>query len=182
MGDKKISIRKAIILLLLIAVIIGAFSFGYRSAQKNIVNYVETDTMTVVDTVNKKDTIFCDVPMPCKVLVRDTVFMYGERDTLFLKTKEYRDSTYTAWVSGINANLDSIETYQNTRYLTKTVIKRVSLPADGFFIGLGIITTPDNFAPSVGANYVKGKFLYGADMGVMDNKPLFRLSINYKIN
>ena len=60
--------------------------------------------------------------------------------------KEYRDSTYSAWVSGYqDVNLDSIEIYQKNIFTeinnTKYVTKYKNRPF-GFSIGLGGTYSP----------------------------------------
>lgn len=62
--------------------------------------------------------------------------------------KEYGDSTYKAWVSGYDAQLDSIKVYQPTRYITiiaKEKSKRWSIGVQG-----GIGMTPKGIQPYVG--------------------------------
>ena len=63
-----------------------------------------------------------------KIGVSDTVWATVPRTQ-----KRYEDSTYTAWVSGYEARLDSIEVYRKTMFVTKTqtVTKRNS-----FSVGL----------------------------------------------
>ncbi len=50
-----------------------------------------------------------------KIGVSDTVWATVPR-----AQKRYEDSTYTAWVSGYEARLDSIEVYRKTVFVTKT--------------------------------------------------------------
>ena len=59
---------------------------------------------------------------------------------------EIRDSLYTAWVSGYQPALDSIEIYQQTVTITKT------LPAPRWSLGIqgGVGITPAGFQPYLG--------------------------------
>lgn len=50
-----------------------------------------------------------------KIGVSDTVWATVPRTQ-----KRYEDSTYTAWVSGYEARLDSIEVYRKTMFVTRT--------------------------------------------------------------
>lgn len=50
--------------------------------------------------------------------VSDTVYVRLPREQ-----RVYRDTNYTAWVSGCLPSLDSIEVNSVTRYVTKTVTK-----------------------------------------------------------
>lgn len=142
------------------------------------------DTITITDTIFRVDTARITSTRLSFVTFRDTVFIkdIAKKDSFVVcENKVYKDSTYTAWVSGINASLDSIETYITNSFITKTVTERIIVPSDGLFAGVGIISAGERFSPSIGINYAKGSFLYGADIGVIDDKPLFRICINYKI-
>ena len=66
--------------------------------------YTRLDTLKVVDTIPG-----------------DTVNIVAE---IPITQKEYSDdSTYTAWVSGYRQNLDSIDVYRETVYITKEITK-----------------------------------------------------------
>ena len=74
-----------------------------------------------------------------KIGVSDTVWATVPRTQ-----KRYEDSTYTAWVSGYEARLDSIEVYRKTTYITKreegrVKNKRISLGLTGG-VGYGVFT------------------------------------------
>lgn len=73
-----------------------------------------------------------------------------------IESKMYRESNYTAWVSGYEANLDSIEVYPRTVYVTRSEVYRKPnrwgltlsagygyTPGEGMkpFVGLGISYT-----------------------------------------
>lgn len=61
----------------------------------------------------------------------DTAFSDTMRATVPLTQKEYRDSNYTAWVSGFMPRLDSIEVRSKVITVRQTVTKR-----NAFSIGL----------------------------------------------
>lgn len=67
--------------------------------------------------------------------------------------KRYADSTYTAWVSGYEPRLDSIEVYRRTVFMTKTETatswKRLSLGLTGGF-GYGVLTRKPDLWLGVG--------------------------------
>ncbi len=96
---------------------------------------------------NEMDSILGSLPQGQdggKIGVSDTVWATVPRTQ-----KRYEDSTYTAWVSGYEARLDSINVYQRTVFVTKTqtVTKRnrfgVGLTGG---VGYGIINRkPDVF-------------------------------------
>lgn len=78
--------------------------------------------------ITQIDTQYFPKPVPYKVEVRDTVYIdnsfQNDKDwKVFVQgVKEYRDSTYYAKISGINAYLEHIEVYPRTttKYITTT--------------------------------------------------------------
>lgn len=88
---------------------------------------VERVPVIVRDTV-QTDTVRDTVPVPVYVRVVDSIPVplvipvSGDtvRDTVYLPItqKVYRDSLYTAYVSGYRAKLDSIEVYNRTHTIT----------------------------------------------------------------
>ena len=87
---------------------------------------VQTDTTVI------HDTIYIDKPVLQKVAVTDTLRLpVLTRDTLMLhdtvlvhlpiEQRQYGDPRYTAWVSGYRPQLDSIQIYQRTEYITKEI-------------------------------------------------------------
>lgn len=102
--------------------------------------FVRTDTIRYTDTV-------ADMKVDYRVdtLVKvDTVHKYV---TLPITKKTYRDSNYTAVVSGYNPNLDFIETYNKTetRYFPKWKQPRFSIGVGG-----GYYVTPKGLQPGIG--------------------------------
>lgn len=86
-----------------------------------------------------------------KIGVSDTVWAMVPRTQ-----KRYEDSTYTAWVSGYEPRLDSIEVYRRTVFMTKTETatsrKRLSLGLTGGF-GYGVITRKPDVWLGVGVTW-----------------------------
>lgn len=85
----------------------------------------------------------------------------GSNDTVWATVprtqKRYEDSTYTAWVSGYEPRLDSIEVYRKTVFITKSEEgsvknKRVSLGLTGGF-GYGLITHKPDVWVGVGVTW-----------------------------
>lgn len=86
---------------------------------------IKTDTLTIV----RVDTVVKIQPQPYKVVVKDTVYLqypqnpqYPQGNLFVQEVKEYRDSTYYARVSGINAFLEEIQVYPRTttKYINTT--------------------------------------------------------------
>lgn len=71
--------------------------------------------------------------------------------------KRYEDSTYTAWISGYEPRLDSIEVYQKTVVVTKSVegrgkSKRFNVGLTGGF-GYGVFTRKPDMWVGVGCTW-----------------------------
>lgn len=110
----------------------------------------ENDTLIIVhrDTVYNTDTITKYYPKPKIVRITDTLYI---RDTIFVREqKMYSDSMYTAWVSGYDARLDSINIYTKTTIVNNDVIHKVFVPPKKKPFGLGI---------QVGCGYPQGVYV-----------------------
>ena len=112
----------------------------------------------VRDTIitNRIDTIRDTVPVPVYESVVDSfpfvvpVPSDTVRDTVYLPItqKIYKDSLYTAYVSGYRAKLDSIEVYSKTR--TVFVRERAKRKRFGLGVQAGYGFSGNNVSPYVG--------------------------------
>ena len=128
---KIITLVFAVLLLFNIVNAIGYFVSERRNAHPNEIK-VKVDTLFVYDTifvekpVIKKveiiDTLLLPVPITDTLMLHDTVLVH-----LPIEQRQYSDPRYTAWVSGYRPQLDSIQIYQRTEYITKE-IKTVTKP------------------------------------------------------
>lgn len=138
-----------IIIAIIIALIIGFCGGRYDCSRSSppLVN----DTITFRDTVI--DTVRYDLPVPVdsivlryqtvKLPVPDSAYIkppeaVAKMDSVYVEIpiyqKEYHDSTYQAWVSGYNVNLDSINIFQRTI----TQIHRIRDPPKRWGLGIQI--------------------------------------------
>lgn len=118
-------------LLIAFVVIILSLGLGYCVGSRHgTLTPAQPETTIQRDTI--RDTIKYYQPVPkdsvvlryltVKLPTKDTVFVKGADNVLIdsimvevpISQKEYKDSTYHAWVSGFNPNLDSIQVYQKT--------------------------------------------------------------------
>ena len=128
---KIITLVFGILLLFNIVNAVGYFVNEHRNAHPSEMK-VKVDTLFVYDTifvekpVIKKveiiDTLRLSVPITDTLMLHDTVFVH-----LPIEQRQYSDPRYTAWVSGYRPQLDSIQIYQTTEYITKE-IKTVTKP------------------------------------------------------
>lgn len=114
------------------------------------------EMMVLRDTITEVhiDTFTAYKPQLYKVTVKDTIYLPNPQypHILVQEVKEYRDSSYYARISGINAFLEYIEIYpKNTiKYITTTEIicEQPKKWAIGLQGGYGI--TPKGMQPYVG--------------------------------
>lgn len=142
------------ILMFAFILLAGCMTYDFYLTHK-LIKQTKTEILEVKDTIEKisYDTIFVDRPIAYKVkeikhdTVRITDVKHDSVDVILpVIQKEYRDSTYSAWVSGYqDVNLDSIEIYQKNIFTeinnTKYVTKYKNRPF-GFSIGLGVTYSP----------------------------------------
>ena len=112
-----------------------------------------TDTIKVVRPVVRDSVVlrYEKVVLPMvrdSVLMRDSVVVESVRVQLPITQKCYRDSTYTAWVSGYQPRLDSIYIYRPTITITTTKRQKFTY---GIQAGYGI--TPKGFQPYLGVGF-----------------------------
>ena len=128
---KIITLVLGILLLFNIVNAIGYFVNEHKNAHSSEMK-VKVDTLFVYDTifvekpVIKKvetiDTLLLPVSITDTLMLHDTVFVH-----LPIEQRQYSDPRYTAWVSGYRPQLDSIQIYQRTEYITNKV-KTVTKP------------------------------------------------------
>lgn len=136
-------------------VLIGLMTYDFYLTHK-LIKQTKTEIVEIHDTLVKThtDSFFIQSPIVYKVkkIRADTEQVWSPQihDTVQVELpyiqKEYRDSTYSAWVSGYqDVNLDSIEIYQKNIFTeinnTKYVTKYKNRPF-GFSIGLGVTYSP----------------------------------------
>ena len=177
----------------LLGILLGFFVCMMLSTYKEITpNYIpvaKTDTISVTEYKTIVDTIFVDKPKYYKEVVRDTVplnlFVTNEDSCLVVTQKEYRDSNYVAWVSGVEPQLDSIMVFNNTEYVFKTstieTVKTIEDKTGKWFAGAGIYRFDNDLVPKLNVVYQKNRIMVGASVGLYNNQPIYGVDINYKI-
>lgn len=75
--------------------------------------FVEKPVIKKVDII---DTLLLPVPITDTLMLHDTVLIH-----LPIEQRQYSDPRYTAWVSGYRPQLDSIQIFQRTEFITKEV-------------------------------------------------------------
>lgn len=135
--------KKILVAALLAALLLlSGYLLGKRTARAT-----EPECIVQVDTLRIKDTVLVDKPVPVEVRVVDTMLVAVAdtirlSDTVYLRLpreiKRYEDSLFRAQVSGYRPELDWIEVYPQTVYVTKNVItKDISRWGVGLQAGYG---------------------------------------------
>ena len=146
---------KALTSILLIACCIISFLGGYDYASKHCYNVsTVTDTIVKRDTITSiPDTVYRTVALgekTVKVVVHDTLC---KTDTVTISLpfvqKQYKDSSYSAWISGYEPSLDSIRVFPKTTIIRESKVVRQKDRRWGVFGGVGIGVS-DRITPCVG--------------------------------
>ena len=175
----------------LLGVLVGFVCSKLVSNQNDIkpqCNY-ETKTDTVTEYKIIRDTTFVERPKLCKEIIMDTVWLDSLLDNdcnhLIASQKEYRDSNYVAWVSGVEPQLDSIMVFNNTEYVFKTstieTVKTIEDNTGKWFTGAGLYRLDNTLVPKLNVVYQKKRIMVGASVGLYDNQPIYGVDINFKV-
>lgn len=146
---------RALIFILLIACCIISFLGGYDYASKHCFNVsTVTDTILERDTITAiPDTVYRTVALgekTVKVIIHDTLCKTDtETISLPFVQKQYKDSSYSAWISGYEPSLDSIRVFPKTTIIRESKVVRQKDRRWGVFGGVGIGVS-DRITPCVG--------------------------------
>lgn len=116
----------------------------------------DTTTIVVYDTITYRKPVAVDsVVVRYRTINVHNVVTDTINDTIFVQLpitqKTYTDSTYTAWVSGYDLCLDSIQVYPRTEYKTITnTIKVQDTKRWGIGIHGGVGVGKGGFTPYIG--------------------------------
>ena len=155
-----------------VAVLIG-FLIGQQYPQKPPVepNVEKVDTLFIRDTNSyteppkepSPDVLIKEIPVPVYVadssaidsLLKECARLESVGDSLHLillrVQRHYSDSTFDAWVSGVDPRLDSIKTYQTNMVITKEIpVIQVKKSRWGLGIQAGYGASKDGLSPYIG--------------------------------
>ena len=104
---------------------------------------------------------------------------------LIVSQKEYRDSNYVAWVSGVEPQLDSIMVFNSTEYVFKTStiekVKTIEDKTGKWFTGAGLYRLDNTLVPKINIVYQKNRIMVGASVVLYNNQPIYGVDINFKV-
>ena len=156
-------------------ILIALMTYDFYLTHK-LIKQTKAEIVEIHDTIVKThtDSFFIQSPIVYKVkeikhdTVRITDVKHDSVDLILpVIQKEYRDSTYSAWVSGFqDVNLDSIEVYQNTKtiqinktnYITKYKNRPFSV---GIQTGYGYDFMNKRSSPFIGIGVQYNLFSFG---------------------
>ena len=161
------------------------------SFDKNSISYLKSskaDTIYVTEYATLRDTIFVEKPKYYKEVFRDTVpaeMFSSDGKSLVFTQKEYRDSNYVAWVSGVEPQLDSIMVFKDTEYVFKTytieTVKTIEDKTGNWYTGAGLYRLDDALVPKLNIVYQKKRIIASASIGLYNNHPIYGIDFNFKV-
>lgn len=136
-----------ILVLLLIAFALGFYLGRDKTGGEQVKERVKTEVVTKYDTIKDvapdpvHDTVIkwqearvpISHPRDCTKMIRGAD---SANVRLPISQRVYRDSNYTAWISGYKPSLDSIHTYNKMVYTTRTIERTVTKPPRKWGIGI----------------------------------------------
>ena len=152
--------------------------------RKNVNTEYVTKTICKIDTITKTDTITRYEPKYITQRVVDTLYI---TDTLFLPItqKHYAErDKYDVWVSGYEAKMDSIRTYNKTeyKYVEKEVTQEVVVNKYELYLNGGLNTFSGTFIPKVGVSLITPKKThYNANLGLYSGEMTYEIGVGIKL-
>ena len=171
-------------LYIVVIVVLVAFLFPSKRQIKVVENRV-TDTILHL----KIDTITQYVPKYDTKKTTDTIYLQANDKnevSLEIEQKYYSENgVYDAWISGYKPQLDSIKTYPRVEYktITNNITKEIYKSTLDFYPYVGFRRLDDKVGQVFGlAIKMPKKWIYSAEIGVMDNNMMYGVSLGYKLN
>lgn len=157
-----------------------AFPHIFTPKHSHTQTIYKTDTVTITRT----DTFTKVSPMFITKTLLDTFYVYVNdtiRVPIPIEQKYYKEEgKYEAWVSGYKPSLDKINVFNKTEY--KTVTNNIYRNAWRGYISGQIQTFSGQVIPSINLTITSPEnVLMGAGIGIYNNKPVYNLSVGYKI-
>lgn len=145
----------------------------------------------VTDTILKirVDTLTKYVPKYVTKKTTDTIYLQANDKNevaLEIEQKYYSENgVYDAWISGYKPQLDSIKTYPRVEYrtITNNITKEIYKSTIDLYPYIGFKRLDDNIGQVFGLTIkMPKKWMYSAEIGVMDNKMMYGVIVGYKLN
>ena len=172
--------------MLYIVVIVVLVTLLFSSKRQiKVVENRGTDTIIHL----KIDTITQYVPKYVTKKTTDTIYLQANDKNevaIEIEQKYYSENgLYDAWISGYKPQLDSIKTYPRVEYktITNNITKEIYKSTLDFYPYIGFKRLDDNIVQVFGLTIkMPKKWMYSAEIGVMDNKMMYGVTVGYKLN
>ena len=171
-------------LYIVVIVVLVALLFSSKRQIEVVENRV-TDTILKI----RVDTLTKYVPKYVTKKTTDTIYLQANDKNevaLEIEQKHYSENgIYDAWISGYKPQLDSIKTYPRVEYktITNNITKEIYKSTIDFYPYIGFKRLDDNICQVFGLTIkMPKKWIYSAEIGVMDNKMMYGVTVGYKLN
>ena len=171
-------------LYIVVIVVLVTLLFSSKRQIKVVENRV-TDTILKI----REDTLTKYVPKYVTKKTTDTIYLQSNNKNevaLEIEQKHYSENgIYDAWISGYKPQLDSIKTYPRVEYrtITNNITKEIYKSTLDFYPYIGFKRLDDKVGQVIGLSIkMPKKWMYSAEIGVMDNKMMYGVSLGYKLN
>jgi len=170
-----------ILVAVLAIIVFHAFTKDSQAEIREVVKEI-----TIVDTVRsiQTDTITRYEPRYITKRVVDTLYI---NDTIFLPItqKHYSErDKYDVWVSGYEAKMDSIRTYNKTeyKYVEKEVTREVVKNKYELYLNGGLNAFSGVFIPKLGVTLTApNKTLYNVNFGLYNGELTYEIGVGFKL-
>lgn len=170
--------------LFFLSVLLWCVSLLFCSGTKTEVVEVRTSDTIMIEKIDT----FIQKEIEYKYLtkrVTDTIYI-GANTILYREQKHYGvPNKYDAWISGVDAALDSIKTYNSVRYetVTNNVERTVYKYKWNYYLYGGLNRVKGDFLPRVGvALTTPKKWLISGEIGLYKNTPFYGLTLGVNLN
>lgn len=171
-------------LYIVVIVVLVTLLFSSKRQIKVVENRV-TDTILKI----RVDTLTRYVPKYVTKKTTDTIYLQANDKNevaIEIEQKHYSENgVYDAWISGYKPQLDSIKTYPRVEYrtITNNITKEIYKSTIDFYPYIGFKRLNDNVGQVFGLTIkMPKKWIYSAEIGVMDNKMMYGVTVGYKLN
>ena len=171
-------------LYIVVIVVLVTLLFSSKRQIKVVENRV-TDTILKI----RVDTLTRYIPKYVTKKTTDTIYLQANDKNevaIEIEQKHYSENgVYDAWISGYKPQLDSIKTYPRVEYrtITNNITKEIYKSTIDFYPYIGFKRLDDNVGQVFGLTIkMPKKWIYSAEIGVMDNKMMYGLTVGYKLN
>lgn len=170
-------------IIVIIALLVTLF-FSSKRQIKVVENRV-TDTILKI----RVDTLTEYVPKYVTKKTTDTIYLpSNDKSEVALEIEQFhfsKEGAYDAWISGYQPQLDSIKTYPRVEYrtITNNITKEIYKSTIDFYPYIGFRRLDDKVGQVIGLTIkIPKKWMYSAEIGVMDNKMMYGVTVGYKLN